>query len=427
MKAARTRLPSRATIEDAAHFPEAVSMLADGEDSELKRSVAARREHELLLLCARTRADVEDAARIKTLARAGLDWNYLVGLARRHTVLPLLRRQLEAHAGGSVPPEVIQGLRESFRRNAARNLLLAGELLRLTKLLEDEGVRTLAYKGPALAACAYGDLSLRRFIDLDIIVRRRDVPRAAELLRSHGFDAHAGLSRAQQETLLRTQHNLAFTRDGGRLSVELHWDVAARRFAALPLDEDVWARAVVVGLCGGVVRTLAAEDLLVALCVHGAKHFWERLAWVCDLNELLRANPNLDWPLALGRAGQAHVERMLLLGLRLASSLLGAPLPEDVRRRVRADAAAARLSLEVARRMFDGAEFEPLGLVRGVSFNLRARRRLVEKARYFRFILTPTDKDLTARRLPHGLTFAYYLLRPLRLIRKSEGGRQSPE
>jgi hypothetical protein len=82
--------------------------------------------------------------------------------------------------------------------------------------------------------------------------------------------------------------------------------------------------------------------------------------------------------------------------------------------------------------MFDGEEFKPLGLVRGVRFNLRARRRLLEKVRYFRFILTPTDKDLATLRLPANLTFAYYLLRPLRLLRKgrkqkAEGRRQSVE
>jgi hypothetical protein len=397
-------------------------MSARPEDPELKRIVASRREHELLLLCARTSVGVEAAGCIKALARGGLDWDYLLGLARRHTVLPLLHRQLGAHAGDAVPRDVRRRLGEKFRDNAARNLLLAGELVRITKFLEAEGVHALAYKGPALAASAYGDLSLRRFLDLDIIVRLRDVPRAKGLLRSLGFSVPGGLSRSQENALLRSQHNLALARGGGKMTVELHWDVAPRRFAAVPLGEEVWARAVAVGLCGGEVKTLSPEDLLVALCVHGTKHFWERLAWVCDVAELLNSNPNLDWPLTLGLARDARVERMLLLALGLASELLGAPLPGGLPRLARADADAARLSREVAARMFDGTEFEPLSIARGVSFNLRARRRLVEKARYIRFILTPTDGDLSALRLPAGLTFAYHLLRPFRLLRKVRAG-----
>src|SRR5438105_3870171 len=287
-------------------------MSARTEDSELKRSAASRREHELLLLCARSRVGDEDARRIQTIARGELDWDYLTGLARRHTVLPLLQRQLCAHAGDSVPRNVRQALSEKFRDNAARNLLLAGELVRVVKLLEAEGVHALAYKGPALAASAYGDLSLRRFLDLDIIVRRRDLPRARELLRSLGFRLPVGLSRSQENVLLRSQHAIALARDGGRLTVELHWGVASRRFAAVPLAERAWARAVAVRVGGGEVKTLAPEDLLVALCVHGTKHFWERLAWVCDVAELLNSNPGLDWQLALGLARASHVERMLL-------------------------------------------------------------------------------------------------------------------
>lgn len=397
-------------------------MSAHPEDTELKRIVASRGEHELLLLCARRRVGDEDSCRIETLARGELDWDYLLGLARRHTVLPLLHRQLGTNACNAVPRAVRQKLGETFRDNAARNLLLAGELVRIANLLEAEGVPVLAYKGPALAVSAYGDLSLRRFLDLDIIVRRRDVPRAKALLQSLGFRLPGGLSRAQEDVLLRSQHNLALAREGGKLTVELHWGVASNGFAAMPLGEKVWSRAVAVKVCGGEVKTLSAKDLLVALCVHGTKHFWERLAWVCDVAELLNSHPNLDWPHTLRFARDAQVERMLLLGLRLASELLGASLPVGLLRLARTDAAVTRLSREVAGRMFDGAEFEPLNLIRSVSFNLRVRRRLLEKVRYFRFTLTPTDGDLVAHKLPAYLTFAYYLLRPLRLLRKRRVG-----
>ncbi len=57
-----------------------------------------------------------------------------------------------------------------------------------------------------------------------------------------------------------------------------------------------------------------------------------------------------------------------------------------------------------------------------VTFNLRARRRLREKLQYFRFIFNPTDGDLTAFALPPYLTFVYYLLRPLRLLKKGAAG-----
>ena len=392
-------------------------------DSGPFKSVAARPENELLLLCARSQVSEEDSARIKSLAAEALDWDYLFRLAQRHAVLPLLHRSISEHARDAAPQTFRQKLRDKFRENATRNLLLAGELVRIVRLFESEGVPVLAYKGPALAVSAYGDLSLRRFVDLDIVVRARDVRRAGELLRSLGFTLSDGLSESHEKFLLRRQHNIAYTRDAGRLIVELHWGLSSEKFAELPLSESVWERAETVAFGGGEVRCLSTEDLLLALCVHGTKHLWERLAWVCDVAELLNSRASLDWGSVLIRAQDSHTERMLLLGLRLASGLLGAALPESMREAIHADPTAATLSESVAGKLFAGAEFEPSGFAASVRFNLSARRRLREKIRYFSFILTPTDGDLAALSIPPGLSFVYYLLRPVRLLRKGKPGR----
>jgi hypothetical protein len=386
-------------------------------------AVTARREHALLLLlCARSN-DEEKTRRVYELARSGgFDWEYVARLAQRHAVVPLMYSALQTYARGVAPEPVRKTLFEKYRANAARNVLLAGELLRVAGLFESEGVGLLAYKGPALAVDAYGDLSLRRFVDLDVIVRARDIGRASKLLRGLGY-APQGLTLAQEQALARTQHNVAYARDGGRLIVELHRDVASKDFADVTLDEDAWARASRVRILNGTVVTLSAEDLLLALCVHGTKHLWERLAWMCDVAALINSHESLDWDALFARARAARVERMLLLGLTLARALAGAEFPEEVRRKVESDEAASRLASEASMRMFEGAEYVPAGFLRSVGFNLRVRSRASERLRYFRFILTPTDGDLAALALPARLSFVYYLLRPFRLLLKRPEGR----
>lgn len=379
--------------------------------------VTQRREHALLLrLCAHA---CKNASRPDTdfVREESFDWEYVARLARRHAVVPLVHRALQTYARGAAPEPVRKALSEKYRANAARNVLLAGELLRVSKLFESEGVGALAYKGPALAVAAYGDLSLRRFVDLDVIVRERDVERASGLLRELGYAAQ-GFTPEQESALARTQHAVSYTRDGGRLMVELHRDVSTKDFADVSLDEGAWERASRVAVLNGSVAAPSAEDLLLALCVHGTKHLWERLAWVCDVAGLVNSHEELDWSVVFERASAARVERMLLLGLTLARELVGVKLPEEVLRKVREDEAAARLASDAARRMFDGAEYRPAGFLRSVGFNLRARGRARERLRYFRFILTPTDGDLAALALPARLNFIYYLLRPFRLLLK---------
>lgn len=376
-----------------------------------------RRDHALLLtLCAHggktsPRGDGGFAR------SGGFDWEYVARLARRHAVVPLVYRALQTYARGAAPEPVRKALFEKYRANAARNVLLAGELLRVSKLFESEGVGALAYKGPALAVAAYGDLSLRRFVDLDVIVRARDLVCASQLLRASGY-APQGLTPEQESALARTQHAISYSRDGGRLIVELHRDVSSKDFADVTLDEAAWARAARVSILNGTVAAPSAEDLLLALCVHGTKHLWERLAWVCDVAGLVNRKPELDWSAVFERAASARVERMLMLGLTLARALAAAEFPEEVWRKVREDETAWRLASDAALRMFDSAEYRPAGFLRSVGFNLRARERARERLRYFRFILTPTDGDLASLALPPRLGFVYYLLRPFRLLLK---------
>jgi hypothetical protein len=386
-------------------------------DAELYRHAATRPEHELLLLCIHRGSAANIQERIVEVARAGIDGGYLFLLARRHAVLPLLYRGLEDV--DDLPAEFRAKLRDEFRRNATRNTLLAGEMAHLARLFEAEGVPLLAYKGPALAQQAYGDITLRRFVDLDVIVRRTDARRAGELLQTLGYAKPEGLTRSHEEFLLRRQHNLAYTRDGGLMIVELHWEVAPAHFAAVPVAEGVWERAASVTLFRTEVRCPSPEDLLLALAVHGTKHLWERLAWVCDVAALVNSQTAFDWPHVLRRAKESRVERMLELVLRLARALAGAELPEGLFNNPH-DEVLSALSEEVTAFMFSGTEYVPIGFVRNVRFNLRARARLRERLDYLRFILTPTDGDLAAVSLPAGISFAYYLLRPLRLALKRE-------
>jgi hypothetical protein len=388
-------------------------------DAELFRYAAARPEHELLLLCAHRGSAASIRARIDELARGEVEWDYLFRLARRHALLPLLYRWLEGVDG--LPAEFRARLREEFRKNATRNTLLAGEMARLARLFEAEGIPLLAYKGPALAQQAFGDIALRRFVDLDVIVRHKDARRAGELLQTLGYVKPEGLTESHEKFLLRRQHNLAYTRDGGLMIVELHWEVAPAHFAAVAVGEGVWERAVTVKLFGTEVRCPSPEDLLLALAVHGTKHLWEKLAWVCDVAALLNSRKDFDWSYVQERVKESHVERMLHLVLRLARGLTGAELPAGLFNKSE-EKVLTELSAEVTASLFSSTEPEPIGFVRNVRFNLRARDHLRERLDYLRFIFTPTDGDLAAVSLPAGMSFAYYLLRPLRLALKREDG-----
>ena len=130
---------------------------------------------ELLLSCARTRLDNQGVERIEALVREELDWAYLVELAGKHGVMPLLYWNLHTVCPQAVHKDILDLLKRSFHENARRNLFLSGELLELLKLLEGEGIPAIPFKGPVLADFVYGNLALRSIWDLDLLVHKHDV------------------------------------------------------------------------------------------------------------------------------------------------------------------------------------------------------------------------------------------------------------
>ena len=372
-------------------------------------------EHELLLLCARTELAPEQTARLRELAGDNPDWDYLYKLARRHSLLPLVHCQLERSAKESVPSDVRQRLRKDYQENAARNLILAEELNALTRALNEVGVESIALKGPALAVSAYGDLALRRFIDLDLMVRRADVGRATDVLSAKGYVSAKPLGPDQRELLLRTQHNLQFVR--GHLIVELHWQVSAELFASTVTAEELWQNLETIQVNKASLRTLAPEDLLFSLCVHGSRHIWQRLAWICDIDRIIATRAqSIDWDRLIHRARQARAERMFLLGPALAARLLGTRLPDQIVDAIARDRKIELVATEIHARLFDGTEQQAASLGAIFRYNYRIRSDWRSRIRYCRHMLAPTDRDLDSRQLRRPLHFIYYLLRPFRLF-----------
>lgn len=376
--------------------------------------VRASTEVELLLLCARTSVDDEERRRIADLAARAVEWETLLRLAGRHGLVPLLFTRISELCPAAIPTDALANLRDQFRRVSAMSVYLSGELRQLLRLFAARGVEAMPYKGPALAIAAYGNVALRQFCDLDIIVRAHSLDAARDALVERGYQPYGELNDAQQSVVRRTQCNLAFTRDDERTIVELHWEVAARGFSRVLGAEELWARSRAAEFEGESVRALAPEDLLLALCVHGTKHVWERLGWLCDIARLIETSNGLDWDLLLRRASEGGCSRMLAVALSLARELFGARLPEEAAELIARDAASRELCRVVASRLLSNAD-ERAGVRAYFRFQTGARERWRDKLRYCRYALAPTERDLAPLRLPRSLSFVYYFLRPLRM------------
>lgn len=203
--------------------------------------MAQQPEADLLLCCARTHLSSEKKEEIGALLHSEIDWPYLIRIADAHGLMPLLYFNLKKAFPDSVPRSVLDQLHARFLANAGRNLFLTQELFKILDLCEMNAIPAIPFKGPALAISLYGDLALRTFSDLDILVRKQDIQRAKTLLLSQGYRLDLSLTKQQEIVFLHSDLEGGFVRQDGRVRVEVHW--GEPKDFPLTLDlEPFWKR-----------------------------------------------------------------------------------------------------------------------------------------------------------------------------------------
>src|SRR5262245_7087229 len=184
---------------------------------------SVRREHDLLLHCARATLTSDVAAEIVTLIGEGIHWDGLLRIAFHHRLVPLLYWQLNTTCPEAVPKPFLDHLRDLYQANARRNVSLTIQLLNILEIFDVHGVPVISFKGPTLAAANYANLALRQFDDLDLLILKTDVSRAKELLMSLGYQPYPALTCPQEDVLLRVSCERLFIRDSDRVCIDLHW------------------------------------------------------------------------------------------------------------------------------------------------------------------------------------------------------------
>ena len=363
-----------------------------------------------------------DPRRLLDLLKKKPDWSALLPLAEEHGVLGLLAERLGGGVGSNVPEEARKRLHEKQRALLLFTLGLNAELFRLLESFSAAGMEALVVKGPALSARAHGDSCVRQYEDVDLLVRQRDVSRFTELMMSEGYVPKIRLSVIGAG---RIPGEYVFRWPLTNRRIELHTEKTLRYFPRPLPVEQFFGRKVLVEFDGHVAPALCAEDELLLICVHSAKHFWERLLWVADIAGLVSRQKDLDWDQTFAAAREAGAMRMLSVGLLLTHGFFQLKLPGEVDRVIRSDRGTARLAGEIAARLPSSGRV-PRSLLARALFRVRMRGGLLTGVAYLlRLTLSPTEEDWAenlAEKRP-GLSEA--LRRPLRLARKYwHGGEQ---
>jgi Uncharacterised nucleotidyltransferase len=337
-----------------------------------------------------------------------------ISLAEAHGVLGHFVAGLADFPGRQIPSSLADPLRVHKRAHLLANLAMTGELFRVLALFQQHNIEGVVVKGPVLSLRAYDEPAARRYSDLDLIVRQRDIPRAVEVLAQIGYS-----SRISEEAIragkIPGEYN--FRGQDGKMILELHTERTLRYFP-LPLPvESYFQSKTAVYLDGRPIPVLSAEHEFVLISVHGGTHFWERLMWISDVAAMVHNRPELNWKNVRQSAADVGAERMVRAALLLSERLLGVRVPEEMKNDVTSDSSCSRLVDKIENWLpYAGSAAPSIG--ERAWFRFRICGNVFSGAAYLARLSFSTTEDDWALEAGATSPFGEGLRRPFRLARK---------
>jgi hypothetical protein len=244
----------------------------------------------------------------------------LTALALRHGVVAWLPQ---------LPREVVQ-------HHAAAALRGVVELAEVAQYLDAAAIPFVVLKGPTFSAWLYGDASMRRFSDLDLLVEPDRAGDAIRVLCERGFQLP--LPAAAADVIYGYIGALPL-KHPSRVPVDLHWELAGRRFPRLLSADDVQRAAVEIRLASRALRVPCPTHTAAMTLAHAAKHLWYALENVLAIAMVVRRD-DVDWDEVYHVMREAGCVRAGAAGLRLARELFGGRVPAPFDRHVDSPAVA---------------------------------------------------------------------------------------
>lgn len=374
-----------------------------------------------LLVCCKTdpsEADINFVCSFLNTERLML--NALIALANQHGILPLVYKTLKQFQSESAftHHELLPAFKQQYLNIARRNMLMSAELIRIMKLLEENNIEALAFKGPALSQMTYGDITLRQYVDLDVLVKKEDIYRVDALLKDLGYQRAIALTDKQEKLWLVHKHDFGLYHPKNGVHFEMHWSLQDEDYPVQMNQDPLWEDPQTIKLDQHEIKTFPNEALLLYLCIHGSTHLWERIEWIKDIDLLIRKQ-TIDWEKMAKATKDSNVETILYLGIYLAHSLFSTELPDTVIKRIFRDKKLSVIADYIVKSWDEDKSGGIGGTLRRTLAMLRLFPNTKAQLSYLhKILLKPTLNEYDYVDLPKGMYWAYYFVRPYLLAKK---------
>ena len=252
---------------------------------------------------------------------------------------PLLRGRIKDRSR-TCPEGAIARSEKEYYKNSFRNVLIYEEAKKVLSSFGERGINTIILKGIFLAENIYKNAALRPMTDIDILIRKADLPRANEVLVSLGYPAPGHYNDLLDSDRPSPVNSIMyFPGDGRKPSIHLHWHIINSTW---PLEslvrkidmEKIWKSAEGAAIDGVETLTLGPEHLIIYLAYHSFHHSFSKPVMAQDIAETIRFyKERIDWDRVKKEADGFGLSFTVYLSLRYAAKVLRFECPGKERLR----------------------------------------------------------------------------------------------
>ena len=288
-------------------------------------------EIEFLLACIRPQPWAEkERAHIDSLLKNEINWEDLIESALYHKCISLLYKSIVDNLKTDIPKDVLAKIGAIQKSIAIRGLDQSGSLAYTVTLLNETGVDVLPIKGPVLAQRLYGSYTMRSYGDIDILVRKQDIKKSLDILLENNYVLlPEGIPRHIYDQFLKHAYHGRIRDPYGNM-IELHWELTGFYVSKGIMYNDIEPYLIETEFCGRPSLDLSDEMLVIYLCIHGIKHNYQKLDYICSIARLLQKAPSIDWQMVFDIGKRFKINRGLLFSLALVDNLFALP-PSKIR------------------------------------------------------------------------------------------------
>ena len=299
---------------------------------------------------------------------------------------------------------------------AKQNMLMTTELIKVMKLLEENNIEAISFKGPVLSQMAYGDITLRQYVDLDILIEEKELDKAIKSLskNSYTFDKQEYQNKLKHKSIF---HDISLYKNN--ISVELHWRLFSDEFKTNIENINIKENLSEVQISNYKFKSFKKELLVLYLAIHGAKHNWERIEWLLDIVKIIQTH-QIDWQELIKIIEITRTEKILFSTLYLCQSILDLEIPKEVQDKIN-NPKILKLSKEFESLFFNDFKQQIEQNINTKNISNIQYKLLNGYKNKFAFILSlfkPTELDFKAVKPGKYASTMHYFVRPINIIKR---------